>query len=311
MTIPAESFPDSTLAKNMHSPDFSGRPLKRARISSRSPSTQEENGIVLETIPTVRAELDADVEFTEKPAVLEEREGIIEFRVVNNDNTKENMIILTGLKNIFQKQLPKMPREYIARLIYDKNHLSMAIVKKPLQVVGGITYRPFNQRRFAEIAFCAITSSEQVKVWNSAFLCKVDDVLQGYGSHLMNHLKDYVKGTSRITHFLTYADNYAIGYFKKQAFTKEITLDKTIWMGYIKDYEGGTLMQCYMLPKVRYLDAGRMLAIQKAAITRRIKQITHSEVVHSALNVEPGVPIDPFSIPGISSPTLPPVLHFD
>ena len=153
-----------------------------------------------------------------------------------------------------------MPREYIARLIYDKNHLSMAIVKKPLQVVGGITYRPFNQRRFAEIAFCAITSSEQVKVWNSAFLCKVDDVLQGYGSHLMNHLKDYVKGTSRITHFLTYADNYAIGYFKKQAFTKEITLDKTIWMGYIKDYEGGTLMQCYMLPKVRYLDAGRMLA---------------------------------------------------
>jgi histone acetyltransferase len=57
-----------------------------------------------------------------------------------------------------------MPREYIARLIYDRNHLSMAIVKKPLQVVGGITYRPFNHRKFAEIVFCAITSSEQVKV---------------------------------------------------------------------------------------------------------------------------------------------------
>jgi histone acetyltransferase len=57
-----------------------------------------------------------------------------------------------------------MPREYIARFIYDRNHLSMAIVKKPLQVVGGITYRPFNHRKFAEIVFCAITSSEQVKV---------------------------------------------------------------------------------------------------------------------------------------------------
>jgi histone acetyltransferase len=116
----------------------------------------------------------------------------------------------------------------------------------------------------------------------------------------MNHLKDYVKGSSPITHFLTYADNYAIGYFKKQGFTKEITLDKAIWMGYIKDYEGGTLMQCSMLPKVRYLDAGRMLALQKAVILRRIKQLTHSHVVHPPLNVEPGVAIDPFSIPGIS-----------
>jgi histone acetyltransferase len=72
-------------------------------------------------------------------------------------------------------------------------------------------------------------------------------------------------------------------------------------MGYIKDYEGGTLMQCSMLPKVRYLDAGRMLALQKALILRRIKQVTHSEFIHPALDVEPGVPIDPFSIPGIST----------
>jgi histone acetyltransferase len=43
-------------------------------------------------------------------------------------------------------------------------------------------------------------------------------------------------------HFLTYADNYATGYFQNQGFTKEITLDKSIWMGYIEDYEGGTLI---------------------------------------------------------------------
>lgn len=299
MTIPAGSFADSTLAENMaiaRSPEANGRPLKRARTSSRSPDGQQPSGTVVhETVKTAGAEQDEDLEYIEKPAVIEEREGIIEFRVVNNDNSKENMIILTGLKNIFQKQLPKMPREYIARLIYDRNHLSMAIVKKPLQVVGGITYRPFNHRKFAEIVFCAITSSEQVKVSLHAL-----DSPQGYGSHLMNHLKDYVKGSSKMTHFLTYADNYAIGYFKKQGFTKEITLDKPIWMGYIKDYEGGTLMQCTMLPKVRYLDAGRMLGLQKAVILRRIKQLTHSDVVHPALDVEPGIPIDPFSIPGIS-----------
>lgn len=128
-------------------------------------------------------------------AVLEEHNGDIEFRVVNNDNSRESTIILTGLKNIFQKQLPKMPRDYIARLVYDRTHLSMAIVKKPLEVVGyvplqthrnhfpkllineyvrGITYRPFKGRQFAEIVFCAISSDQQVR---------------GYGAHLMSHLK--------------------------------------------------------------------------------------------------------------------------
>lgn len=39
--------------------------------------------------------------------------------------------------------------------------------------------------------------------------------IQGYGTHLMNHLKEYhIK--HGILYFLTYADEYAIGYFKKQ-----------------------------------------------------------------------------------------------
>ncbi|MEQ2213362.1 Histone acetyltransferase kat2a, partial [Xenoophorus captivus] len=38
---------------------------------------------------------------------------------------------------------------------------------------------------------------------------------KGYGTHLMNHLKEYhIK--HNILYFLTYADEYAIGYFKKQ-----------------------------------------------------------------------------------------------
>ncbi|KAI7110828.1 hypothetical protein KC352_g36103, partial [Hortaea werneckii] len=62
----------------------------------------------------------ARVPFPEKPAVLEERNGDISFQVVNNDNQPRSMIILTGLKCIFQKQLPKMPKDYIARLVYDR-----------------------------------------------------------------------------------------------------------------------------------------------------------------------------------------------
>ena len=40
-------------------------------------------------------------------------------------------------------------------------------------------------------------------------------VVQGYGTHLMNHLKDYHIQNS-VLHFLTYADEYATGYFRKQ-----------------------------------------------------------------------------------------------
>jgi len=71
-----------------------------------------------------------------QPAVIEERNGDIELWVVNNDNSRESTIVLTGLKGIFQKQLPKMPKDYIARLVYDRTHLSIAIVKKPLEVLG-------------------------------------------------------------------------------------------------------------------------------------------------------------------------------
>ena len=38
---------------------------------------------------------------------------------------------------------------------------------------------------------------------------------QGYGTHLMNHLKDY-HIQHGVVNFLTYADEFAIGYFKKQ-----------------------------------------------------------------------------------------------
>ncbi|KAJ9222634.1 hypothetical protein DTO027B5_7506 [Paecilomyces variotii] len=226
------------------------------------------------------------VAFPEKPAVIEERNGEIEFRVVNNDGSQESTIILTGLKCLFQKQLPKMPKDYIARLVYDRAHLSIAIVKMPMEVIGGISFREFRHRKFAEIVFCAVSSDQQVK---------------GYGANLMAHLKDYVKATSPVMHFLTYADNYATGYFQKQGFTKEITLDKSIWMGYIKDYEGGTLMQCTMLPRLRYLEVGRMLLKQKAAVQAKMRLLSKSHIIHPPPpQYANGVtPINPLSIPAI------------
>ncbi|KAI0531873.1 histone acetyltransferase GCN5-like protein [Xylaria digitata] len=229
------------------------------------------------------------IPFPDKPAVIEERNGEIEFRVVNNDGSRESSIILTGLKCLFQKQLPKMPKDYIARLVYDRTHLSIAIVKKPLEIIGGIAYREFRDRKFAEIVFCAVASDQQVK---------------GYGAHLMAHLKDYVRATSPVMHFLTYADNYATGYFQKQGFSKKITLDKSIWMGYIKDYEGGTLMLCSMVPRIRYLEVGRVLLKQKETIQSKLRLLSKSDVVHQPPQQWTNgtiAPIDPLSIPAIKA----------
>ncbi|KAJ2002673.1 histone acetyltransferase [Coemansia thaxteri] len=234
----------------------------------------------------------------EKTAMVEEQQGLIRFEVVYNDSEDESMRRLTELKNIFQKQLPKMPKEYIARLVYDRNHSSLAIVKSNGHVVGGITFRLFEQRQFAEIVFCAVSSSEQVKASPAvadfgALSCIACD---GYGSFLMNNLKDYISANTQARHFLTYAETSAIGYFQKQAsvvgFTKEITLDKRLWMGYIKDYEGGTLMQCSMVEKVEYLKVKEILNKQREASAPMCDEML---VHHSAWPFQK--PVDPQEVP--------------
>ena len=83
---------------------------------------------------------------------------------VENDLQPRSLLILTGLKTLFQKQLPNMPREYIARLVYDSNSRGLAIIKRGYKVVGGICYRPFPHRGFAEIVFFATASADQEKV---------------------------------------------------------------------------------------------------------------------------------------------------
>ena len=164
-------------------------------------------------------------------------EDNIEFRVITNDGTPEHLISLVKLKNIFRKQLPKMPGEYIVRLVLDRKHKSILACKGSL-IIGGVCFRYFENQCFSEIAFLAVTYSEQVK---------------GYGTMLMNNLKNYVMKEG-IRYFLTYADNFALGYFKKQGFTTDVdpVLPESVWKGYIKDYDGGTLMLCKLDPDIDY-----------------------------------------------------------
>eukprot|EP00611_Tribonema_gayanum_P021704 TRINITY_DN4226_c0_g1_i1.p1 TRINITY_DN4226_c0_g1~~TRINITY_DN4226_c0_g1_i1.p1 ORF type:complete len:415 (-),score=103.80 TRINITY_DN4226_c0_g1_i1:252-1496(-) len=189
------------------------------------------------------------------PAARSRLTGAINYQIVTNDGDPQHMEMLITLKNIFAKQLPKMPKEYIVRLVFDPRHKSLALCKGDVPI-GGICYRPFYDQQFGEIAFCAVTANEQV---------------QGHGTRLMNHLKQYALGEN-ITHFLTYADNFAIGYFKKQGFTKSISMPRERWHGYIKHYDGGTLMECYVHPSIPYTRVPHMLQAQLEYVINRVKR---------------------------------------
>ncbi|KAF2071161.1 hypothetical protein CYY_007516 [Polysphondylium violaceum] len=209
----------------------------------------------------------------------EKQQGILRFDVITNDGSLKNLQSLMDLKNVFSKQLPKMPREYIVRLMFDKFHHSLLIIKRD-NVIGGICFRPFREQGFIEIAFCAITSSEQVK---------------GYGSFLMTHLKEHLR-LNGIYHFLTFADNFAIEYFQKQGFTHEITLAKDKWKGFIQEYDGGSLMECVVHPKVTYLDIPSMVKMQRDTLNKKIREISTAHIVYPGLDCfkkgQPRIPIE-------------------
>nr|XP_015217600.1 PREDICTED: histone acetyltransferase KAT2A [Lepisosteus oculatus] len=225
----------------------------------------------------------------DETARLEERRGIIEFHVIGNSlsqkSNKKILMWLVGLQNVFSHQLPRMPKEYITRLVFDPKHKTLALIKDG-RVIGGICFRMFPTQGFTEIVFCAVTSNEQVK---------------GYGTHLMNHLKEYhIK--HNILYFLTYADEYAIGYFKKQGFSKDIKVPKSRYLGYIKDYEGATLMECELNPRIPYTELSHIIKKQKEIIKKLIerKQSQIRKVYPGLTCFKEGVrqiPVE--SIPGI------------
>jgi hypothetical protein len=79
-------------------------------------------------------------------------------------------------------------------------------------------------------------------------------------------VKTYVYTSMHVEFLLTYADNTAIEFFKKQGFSKDITLTKSKWAGWIKyemiwmlfcfyvivllrDYTKATLMEFHIAPQ--------------------------------------------------------------
>jgi histone acetyltransferase len=120
------------------------------------------------------------------------------FLIKNNVKTNDINILkdLTNLKNLYSRQLAKMPREYIVKLLFDTVHESL-IVKMGQKIVAGVTFRGFKDRPFYEIAFLAVNKEDQCT---------------GLGSKVMNKFKNHCQ-SQEIEHVFTFADDGAIGFF--------------------------------------------------------------------------------------------------
>lgn len=132
----------------------------------------------------------------------------------------------------------------------------MILLKDKKKVIGGVTFRPFKSLGFSEVVFCAVSSNEQVK---------------GYGTRMMNFLKDYSISSGSLF-LLTYADEFAVGYFKKQGFSKRVRLEREYYHGFLKEYEGATAMECWVNPLISYSDMNFQLSWQKKLLRNIIEK---------------------------------------
>jgi hypothetical protein len=96
--------------------DFAEK-MENGETTKRPIDTMEEDPELEDLQPKVPQRL---IQKKITKAILEEQDGQVDFTVVRNDSSDRSMILLSGLRTIFQKQLPNMPKEYIARLVYDR-----------------------------------------------------------------------------------------------------------------------------------------------------------------------------------------------
>lgn len=90
--------------------------------------------------------------------------------------------------------------------------------------------------------------------------------------------KPVVYEYGKVLSMLTYADNSAIGFFKKQGLS--LILRSSDWMGYIKDYEGGTLMECKLYPEVNYLKKSELVKKARSIVLEEMKNINKFHILY-------------------------------
>lgn len=248
----------------------------------------------------------------------------INIQIFSSKDPNTSFDSLLHVKYLFQKMLPKMPKDYILRQVFDSNHCCMTLNEKienkenTFRIIGGVLFRPCFERKLVEIVFLAIDSEYHVNGYGTFLfncfkeICKLQYSMFFKIGHLYNTKNIIVTDLSifdnidtvnfqdlyiareesnqmgtacsdrRYTeddnlYLLTYADNSAIGFFKKQGFS--LHPRSTEWIGYIKDYEGGTLMECKIHKKINYIHKNTILKCLRDKIFSRMKNINDFHIL--------------------------------
>lgn len=236
---------------------------------------------------------------SEEIKVKEERESVIkakldlgqiQFSVIyaKENYSEETQNYLLKAKELLQVQLPKMPREYILKQIFDEKHRTLCMFYED-DLIGVICFRPFYENNFTEMVFLAINFNSQIK-GNGSFMVYV--FKEYFKFSLFNFKKGLKNEEESITfvdvknisytnlnipiYIMTYADNSAIGFFKKQGFTSNIKFDK--WVGQIKDYEGGTLVECRVFWEINYITNLEIINEVRDKLFSKIKNVEELKI---------------------------------
>lgn len=261
-------------------------------------------------------------------------DGRLNIQVLSSSDPTTSYDSLLHVKYLFQRMLPKMPKEYILRQVFDENQYCMTLNEKidgkdgVFRIIGAVLFRPSFQRKLIEIVFLAVDSDYHVsgygtflfncfkeisKVYYSAFLknrgnfkfrntlisdLSIFDNLDSidiqqleFGGGIPEDSDNEKVKIPKIAenssvslytnetnlYLLTYADNSAIGFFKKQGFS--LRPRSAQWIGYIKDYEGGTLMECKIYKSINYLKKCELIKRAREIVFDKMKSVNEFHVL--------------------------------
>ncbi len=329
-------------------------------------------------------------------------------KITSMSDLNTSLEYLLEIKELFQKMLPKMPRNYIMRQVFDYKHCNLVLHDENGKIVGAVCYRPAFDYELVEIVFFAIYFEyhtngygtflfncfkevckrqymlykelgddyimknieisdlsvlgfyekkmeedkdyrsnkkimEEDKDYRSNSSNKIMEEDKDYRSNkkimeedkdyrlnssnkIMEEDKDYrsnsnkkimeeelreklindfnfigegerkdytsngkyrnvktdiLKNYDEMTniYLLTYADNSAIGFFKKQGFVTQPVSSK--WIGVIKDYDGGTLMECKLHKELNYLRKKELVVKIRNKIFEEMKKVNQFHIIRT------------------------------
>lgn len=247
-------------------------------------------------------------------------------RVISTANRDTSLEYLLRIKLLFQKMLPKMPREYILRQVFDPKHCCLALTDSDsLQpgssdelvkgnIIGAVCYQPAFNRNIVEIIFLAVNSEFHISGYGTFLFSCLKEICKMQLSEYLRMGDAFISNNKVLTdlslfiaednppvyftreytsdknlYLMTYADNSAIGFFKKQGFTLRPV--SNTWKGYIKDYEGGTLMECKVLRDIQYLKKKALVKSLRDKIFKKMEEVNEYHILRAPNEKEGLAPI--------------------